>query len=113
VTAEGLAKYFAVRAQLGFTRNVTPFVRDDQLVPAWQVCLEFAAAHLLFTLQGEVPELADMAAQQIAQSWDDGEMGEWLHEYLAAAGIDSGEVARLDGARLAAENAERAGAAAS
>lgn len=109
VTAEGLARYMAVRATLGFTRNVTPFVRDDQLVPSWQICLEFAAAHLLSALQGEVPELADMLAQQVAQSWDDGGMGEWLHEYLAALGVDSGEVAALDGARLAAEDAERTG----
>jgi hypothetical protein len=103
VTADGLARYLAVRAQLGFTRNVTPFIRDDQQVSAWQICLEFAAAHLLFTLQGEVPDLADMVAQHIAQSWEDGEIGEWLHEYLAAAGVDPSEVARLDEARLALE----------
>ena len=110
VTAAGLARYLAVCAELGFTRNITPFVRDDQLVPARTVCAEFAAAHALLALAEAYPDLADETARRIRDAWEDGNcLGAYLHADLTALRADPDEVARLDGAMLAAENAERAG----
>lgn len=110
VTAEGMARYLLVRTQLGWSRNLTPFVRDDQLVPVWQIAAQFAAAHSLMALISVHRAAADEAARQIAAAWDDGAgIGEWTWEHLSALGVDPAEVRRLDEARLAAEDAGRAG----
>lgn len=98
-TAENLARYLAVCAHLGWTRNITPFIRDDQEIPASLVCAQFAAARALYVLIGTGRENA--AAREIADAWDDGQMiGELLHDQLRHLGVDPEEVARLDAARL-------------
>ena len=108
VTALGLARYLAARAQLGFTRNITPFIRDDQEVPSSLILTEFAAAHALIALAEASPEVADEAARRIADAWEDGNcLGVYLDSDLGTVDVDPGELARLDEARLALENAER------
>ncbi len=108
VTAEGLARYLLVRTQLGWSRNLTPFTRDDQLVPVWQIAAQFAAAHALMAVASVNRAAADEAARQIAAAWDDGAgIGEWTWDHLSGLGVDPAEVRRLDEARLAAENAGR------
>ena len=108
VTGESLARYLAVLAQLGWSRNVTPFIRDDQEIPYQQVAANFAAAHALLALHEVDPEKAALTAAQIADAWNDGAgIGEWLFEHLTRLGADPREVARLDEARLALENARR------
>ena len=110
VTAAGVARHLAVRAQLGFTRNVTPFIRDDQEVPASLICAQFTAAHVLIALSELAPEVADEAARRIVDGWVDGNcLGAYLHDDLTFLGVDPDEVARLDGARLAAAKAQREG----
>ncbi len=108
VTAAGLARYLAVLAQMGFARNVTPFIRDDQEVPAGQILAEFAAAHALIALAEANPEYADETARRIIDAWEDpGCLGGYLHHDVTSFGVDPDELARLDGIRLALENAER------
>lgn len=108
VTGESLARYLAVLAQLGWSRNVTPFIRDDQEIPPQQVAANFAAAHALLALHEADPEKAALTAAQIADAWNDGGgIGEWLYEHLTRLGVDPDEVARLDEARLALQNARR------
>lgn len=108
VTARGLARYLAARAHLGFTRNVTPFIRDDQEVPASRILAEFAAAHALIALAEVSPEVADEAARRIADAWENGNcLGAYLWSDLETVNVDPGDLARLDAARLALENAER------
>jgi hypothetical protein len=109
VTAEGVARYLAVRAQLGFARNVTPFIRDDQEVSPMLVCACFAAAHALIALAETAPEAADEAARRIVDAWVDGNcLGAYLHDDLTTLSVDPSEVSRLDEARLAAANTARA-----
>ena len=102
VTAGGMVRYLAVCAQLGFARNVTPFIRDDQEIPPALIAAQFAAAHAMLALEKADPKAASEAARQIAEAWNDGgEIGAWLYEHLAALGIDADEIGRLDTARLA------------
>ena len=108
VTAEGVARFLAVRAQLGYARNVTPFIRDDQEVSSALICAQFAAAHALITLAEADPEMAAEAARRIVDTWVDGScLGGYLHDDVTALGVDPDEVSRLDEARLAAANAAR------
>jgi hypothetical protein len=110
VTGESLARYLAALAQLGWSRNLTPFIRDDQEIPIQQVAANFAAAHALLALHEIDPEKAAFTAAQIADAWNDGGgIGEWLFEHLTRLGVDPREIARLDEARLVLENARREG----
>jgi hypothetical protein len=109
VTARGVARYFAVCAMLGYARNLTPFIRPDQEISYAQTCAQFATAHTLLALTESVPGQPDSVARDITDIWcDGGALGLWLHDHLTALGVDPAEVARLDGARLALENADRA-----
>jgi len=102
ITAEGVARYLAVCAQISWIRNVTPFIRSDQEIPVAQVVAQFAAAHALLALAEADPDRAKLTAAQIADAWNDGGgIGEWLWEHLTALGIDVDEIGRLDTARLA------------
>ncbi len=105
VTAESVTRYLAVCAQTGWARNITPFIRDDQEFPAFEIAALFAAAHALTALAEADPHRAGEVAGDIADAWNDGAgIGMWLHEHLTALGVDPAEVSRLDEARLAAEN---------
>jgi hypothetical protein len=110
VTARDLARYLAVRAQLGFTRNVTPFIREGQEVPAALVLAQFAAACALLVLGQADDEAAGVAARQITGAWADGNtLGACLHDYVTGLGIDVAELGRLDEARLGLEDGGRGG----
>lgn len=109
MTAASLARYLAVRAQLGFTRNVTPFIRDGQEVPASLILPWFAAAHALIALGETDPVFADEVARRITDAWQDGNcLGAYLHQDLTYLEVDPAEVSRLDAARLALEKTEAA-----
>jgi hypothetical protein len=109
ITAESVARYLAVCAQLGWIRNVTPFIRDGQEIPVAQFAAQFAAAHALLALAEVDPERARLTAAQIADAWNDGGgIGEWLWEHLTALGVDVDEIGRLDTARLELDKPESA-----
>jgi hypothetical protein len=88
VTAEALARYFAVRAQERFTRMLHPAVPLDAAQVA-AMTAEFAAAHALLALAeddcGTFPPETGSAfvAAQIRDAIEDGGgVGEWLFGHL-------------------------------
>ena len=103
--ARAVAKYLAVSAQRRWKYNLDI---ADMDAPGYQVSVQamlgdFAALHLLTHLMDTNPELAELAAAQIRDAWDDGGgIGEWLWEHATALGIDTAEVSRLEAAWWAA-----------
>lgn len=101
VTAENLARYLAVCAQLGFARNLTPFITPDLEMPPMLVLSQFAAAHALLALAHVNPQCATYTAARIREAWDaDDTVGDWLAEHLAAMGVSATEVSGLDALRV-------------
>jgi hypothetical protein len=106
VTPRDLARYLAVCADLGFCRNVTPFIRDDQEIPASLLLAEFTAAHALLALAEAAPEAAAETVRRIVDAWADGNsLGAYLWADLTELGVNPAEVEQLDRARLALDGA--------
>jgi hypothetical protein len=90
VTAQALARFFAVRAQERWTRMLHPAVDvDGQQVSAMGA--EFAAAHALLVIAEHDPGNPDeecgpsIVAAQIRDAIEDGgEIGPWLFGHLGA-----------------------------
>jgi hypothetical protein len=103
--ASAVAKYLAVAAQRHWKWNLD--IADMDGAEYWQstqtMLAEFAALHLLMHLRKTSPDVAELAAAQIRDAWDDGGgIGEWLWEHAKALGIDTDEVGRLEEAWWAA-----------
>lgn len=82
VTAQGLARYFAVRATVINRQQLSP----DGMMSHGQIDLLtvlFTAAHALYALDGEGRDVADEAAAQIWNALEDGQgIGGWLWSHL-------------------------------
>lgn len=93
-TQEEVARWLAVRALAGWTRNLTPFADE---VPAVLVHAWFAAARAMIALTA-VPHIAKLTAREIAEAWnsDGDELGEGLRAALYGLGVDPDEVTRLE-----------------
>ena len=93
VTASGLARHLAVRAQVIHVQQLHP----DGELDKGQVNLltiMFAASHALYALAAIDPGRADQAAAEIWSAWEDGQgVGEWLWDHLGTEA--AGEVSDL------------------
>ncbi len=82
VTAAGLARYLAMRAQVIHTQQlgtVAPWSRAQIDL----LTVLFAAAHALYALKSRVPVPPDQAAGEIWSAWEDGAgVGGWLWQHL-------------------------------
>ena len=52
------------------------------------VTREFAAAYLLRVLKHELPGMADELARRLFGMWSDGDVDEWMWDWLRGYGID-------------------------
>lgn len=82
VTAAGLARYLAMRAQVIWSQQlgtVAPWSRRDVDL----MTVLFAASHALRALDVPRPVSGGKVAREIWHAWDDGaSIGEWLWQYL-------------------------------
>jgi len=102
VTAEQLARHLAVRAQERWSRQIG--YPGDPIDNLQLSCLlaEFAAAHALATLFEADPKMANWAAVQIRDAFEDGgSVGEWLWELLGGKTVE--KVSKLVGGLIAAQ----------
>jgi hypothetical protein len=98
VTAEGLARYLAVQAQvrLGYMLWARRMGDPDpavQVLRTQAYCAEYGLASLLRFYAADHPTNAKRAAQQIWRAWNAGDMtGEHLHRWLTEWGIDPDQI---------------------
>jgi hypothetical protein len=94
VTAEGLARYLAVQAQvrLGYLLWARGAGEPDPAMQALRTqayCAEYGLARLLRFYAADHPTNAKVAAREIWRAWQAGDMtGEHLHRWLTEWGID-------------------------
>jgi hypothetical protein len=82
VTASGLARHLAVRAQVIHVQQMHPDgeLDRDQIN---LLTIMFAAAHALYALAANDSGRADQVAAEIWSAWEDGQgVGEWLWDHL-------------------------------
>ena len=91
VTARGLARYFAMEAQLAWARMIGmdhPVTERDTILLTGY----FGAAHALRAFAKRDPSWADDVAGEIREAFDPPGIGEWLWEHL---GGDAEKIAAL------------------
>lgn len=105
VTAESLARSLMVQAQANWHRMLTAATTAESREATNRLVDVYGQVALLKALQAVAPETADEAARDLWADWEDGgAIGERLHGWLTAAGIDPERVnaAAVDAMRDAA-----------
>ena len=117
VTANGLARYLAVKAQVTYVTSLDPAADHPDMQVIARMVAEFAAAHALYALADAGNDMhavtaANLVASQIWEAWEDGgSIGEWLWVHLGEETCNA--VSALAGELSAAQAAVEAAGEAS
>ena len=84
LTAAGLARYLAVKAQVAYVNSLDPAAAPPGPADIGRMAAEFAAAHALYAFTDVAPKTANLVAAQIydAIAGDGDLLGEWLSAHL-------------------------------
>lgn len=93
-TADNLARALTASAYLasGLIEFPGPAASKEEVrrygIVVKAVTREFAAAYLLRVLKHELPGMADELARRLFGMWSDGDVDEWMWDWLRGYGID-------------------------